>query len=601
MRIINFKTLEGKNFLSFGDKSITVNLQPGVNAIVGTNYDKEDSKNGVGKTTIINLLTYCLYGSTLNDIPKDHIQNSFTNKRCEAMLTFDVVTNNLTETYKIHRFLNPTKCVLYKNDQDITRSTLAKTNEFIQNLLRTPFSVFQNSVVTSVNNTTPFMALSKTDKRKFIESILGLELFSQMILKARDQFNASKKDYDVAFSKFEILKKEYEFNSKQLETYETELTNRTQRLEEKKAKLQADIEILNVKLEKLSSKENITTSDLDKKKQKLANNKQQRDIQLNELMSQLHKVQADTNNTLKQIKSLQTNKDFCPTCNTKFSQEHVNHIQETIAKLESSLNQNDLSEKELQKQINEIKSNIEKLNQQQEACMQARLAIQKNTSEITSTNSALSMLSSNLKETQDEISSLRSCNNNELKGKIATLTSEIQSCELLVNDLNNNLNILESVKFILSEEGIKSFIVKKILKIMNSKIAFYLKQLDANCLCQFNEFFEEQIVDEKMQSKSYFNFSGGERKRIDLACLFAFSDIRRLQGDVNFNTVFYDELFDSSLDDKGVNLTLNILRERYSELSESCYVITHRSNEVMSKANHTIHLVKKNGITSIKN
>ena len=168
-----------------------------------------------------------------------------------------------------------------------------------------------------------------------------------------------------------------------------------------------------------------------------------------------------------------------------------------------------------------------------------------------------------------------------------------------MNELNNELNILETVKFVISEEGIKSFIVKKILKILNSRLAFYLKKLEANCLCQFNEFFDEEIIDESSNQKSYFNFSGGERKRIDLACLFAFADIRRLQGDVNFSTVFYDELLDSSLDDRGVQLTLRTLRERFNENNESCYIITHRGPEVTTKAEHTIHVTKRNGISTI--
>jgi Fe-S cluster assembly ATPase SufC len=175
----------------------------------------------------------------------------------------------------------------------------------------------------------------------------------------------------------------------------------------------------------------------------------------------------------------------------------------------------------------------------------------------------------------------------------------VEECQQKVDKLNNDLNVLETVKFVISEEGIKSFIVKKILKVLNSRLAFYLKKLEANCLCQFNEFFDEEIIDESSNQKSYFNFSGGERKRIDLACLFAFADIRRLQGDVNFSTVFYDELLDSSLDDKGVSLTLRVLRERFNENNESCYIITHRGPEVTTKAEHTIHVIKRNGISTV--
>ena len=209
-------------------------------------------------------------------------------------------------------------------------------------------------------------------------------------------------------------------------------------------------------------------------------------------------------------------------------------------------------------------------------------------------------MNSNLKDVEEEIEVVHKEQNNDLKGKILTLKTSAEDLQQKVDKLNNELNVLETVKFVISEEGIKSFIVKKVLKVLNSRLAFYLKKLEANCLCKFNEFFDEEIIDENTNEKSYFNFSGGERKRIDLACLFAFADIRRLQGDVNFSTVFYDELLDSSLDDKGVILTLRVLRERFNENNETCYIITHRGPEVLCKAEHVIHVVKRNGVSTIQ-
>jgi len=126
--------------------------------------------------------------------------------------------------------------------------------------------------------------------------------------------------------------------------------------------------------------------------------------------------------------------------------------------------------------------------------------------------------------------------------------------------------------------------------------------MDANCICMFNEYFEEQIVDDKGKICSYFNFSGAERKNIDLACLFTFMDIRRLQGDVAFNVSMYDELFDSSLDEKGVELVVNILRERLEKYNECMMVISHRKESTKYATAETnigdvIFLEKKNGIT----
>ena len=122
--------------------------------------------------------------------------------------------------------------------------------------------------------------------------------------------------------------------------------------------------------------------------------------------------------------------------------------------------------------------------------------------------------------------------------------------------------------------------------------------MDANCICRFNEYFEEEIVNEKNEQCSYFNFSGAERKNIDLAILFTFIDMRRLQGDVAYNLLMFDELLDSSLDEKGVELVLNIIKERVDKHNESIYVISHRKESVKAASGEVIILEKKNSITT---
>ena len=122
--------------------------------------------------------------------------------------------------------------------------------------------------------------------------------------------------------------------------------------------------------------------------------------------------------------------------------------------------------------------------------------------------------------------------------------------------------------------------------------------MDANCLCSFNELFEEKIINEKGENCSYFNFSGAERKNIDLAILFTFMDMRRLQGEVAYNIVIFDELLDSSLDEKGVELVLSLLNERVEEYRENIYIISHRKESAKAATGEVITLQKQNGITT---
>jgi DNA repair exonuclease SbcCD ATPase subunit len=595
MRFITFKSLQGKNFLSFGDNLVHVDLRPGVNAIIGTNLDKEDSKNGAGKSSVTELLYYSLYGTTLREISKDHIQNSLTKKRCETSLTFDVTSNNVTDTYSVIRALNPTKCTLLKNEVDITRSTLAKTNALIQEIIHTPATVFQNSVIMSANTALPFMALPKTDKRKFIESVLGLEVFTEMVLRARDDYSSVKKDYESKYTLFERAQSELEFNQSQFDNYENLKQERIVKLEEKQHKLIKDIEIIgynivvpDYKLDYLKDRQESLEDQYPELKKKE-----------NQVKTKLNQLKSDIAFETKQLKQLQSTKDKCPTCNRDYSEEHVEHASKAIEEHANSITKLTEQESQYAAALQKIEDKYTDVKTQLDVILTKRLAVEEDLRNNKSYQISIDHLEKNLKEVEEDILVVKAEQNNELKGKISTLKTFVENSKTEVDKLNNELNVLETVKFVISEEGIKSFIVKKILTVLNSRIAYYLKKLEANCLCQFNEFFDEEIIDENSQPKSYFNFSGGERKRIDLACLFAFADIRRLQGDVNFSTVFYDELLDSSLDDKGVSLTLKVLRERFTENGESCYIITHRGPEVTTKAEHTIHITKRNGISQV--
>jgi DNA repair exonuclease SbcCD ATPase subunit len=595
MRFITFKSLCAKNFLSFGDNLVRVDLRPGVNAIVGTNLDKEDSKNGAGKSSITEMLYFSLYGTTLREISKDHIQNSLTKKRCEVSLVFEVNFNNRKDEYTVIRSLNPTKCILLKNNEDVTRSTLAKTNAYIQDIIHTPSTVFQNSVIMSVNTALPFLALPKTDKRKFIESVLGLEVFTQMVLRSREDYSLAKKDYESNYTILERAQNELLFNESQFDNYENLKQERLNKLEERKNGLLRDIKVLKNKIIEPA----FNLIDLETKETSLQDKCSVFTKQLEKVKDKLNRISTDINFETKQLNQLQTTKDTCPTCNRDYSEEHRDHVSQLIA--EHNLKIAELVKKEQQYKdcLNKIENNITTSTQEFNKILAQKLSVKDIINENKTVQLSINHLQNNLRQIDEDIAILNKEQNNELKGKITTLKTFVENSKLEVDKLNNQLNILETVKFVISEEGIKSFIVKKILTVLNSRLAFYLKKLEANCLCKFNEFFDEEIIDENSQTKSYFNFSGGERKRIDLACLFAFADIRRLQGDVNFNTVFYDELLDSSLDDKGVSLTLRVLRERFNENGESCYIITHRGPEVTTKAEHVIHVIKRNGISSI--
>jgi len=187
---------------------------------------------------------------------------------------------------------------------------------------------------------------------------------------------------------------------------------------------------------------------------------------------------------------------------------------------------------------------------------------------------------------------------NVYAANIKKVEDRIAEIKIKITELQAKIDIIESAKFITSEEGVKSFIVKKILEVLNLRLAFYLKKLESNSTVKFNEFFEETITNERGVECSYFNFSGAERKAIDLAMIFTFQDIRRAQANVWLNLSVFDELLDSSLDEKGIELVLDIIRDRVEKYQEAVYIISHRKESMKyCTSGEIIYLEKKNGIT----
>lgn len=596
MRLVNFKSLTIKNFLSVGETPVTINFQPGVNVITGINYDKEDSKNGVGKSTIADALYFALFGTTIRELSKDLIVNSFTKKKCEVVLTLVIENGNGKSEYKIIRSINPTKCFMMRNGEDITRSTMAKTNEYIQRLVLSNGKIFQNSVIMTINNTVPFMAQSKVDKRKFIESILSLEIFSDMLSKAREEHNELKKDYEVLFTKIQGIEKGYNFNKEQLDAFEEnkrqKIETLVKRINENKQKiedLKKEIKQLpDDVIEKLNIKEEEINNELK---------------QIRELYKAAYNNLADIKSKISyvedQLEEIDKVGAICTTCKRAYSEDDLKHKEANKKELNNKL-------KALNKELDVAQKALDKVNADQVKKEKELKDIQdkKNVIRdvINSNNnigSRISLIEENIQSLLNEIEQVKKESNKALEEVVKDLEEKLKTGKQELEKLDHDCSVLEVVRFVVSEEGVKSYIVKKILAVLNGRMAYYLDKLHANCLCQFNEFFDELITDEKGEQKSYFNFSGGERKRIDLACLFSFLDIRRMQGDVHFSTIFYDELLDSSLDDKGVELVLDVLRERAQMYNENCYIITHRGTTITEKIDNTVFLEKRNNFTYI--
>jgi DNA repair exonuclease SbcCD ATPase subunit len=590
---ITFQRVTIQNFLSIGEEPVVINFDEGLHLLTGRNIDKPDRANAVGKSAAIESVYFAIFGATLREIKKDLISNNITGGKTHVELDFALNTNNATTQYKIIRTLNPNKMYVYENEIDKTRDSIANTTKYVCDILCASPAVFQNCVIMSVNNAIPFMAKNKIEKRKFIEDIFGLEVFSEMVSQTRQQYNEIKRAQDIEIAGLQEIDKNLSNCQSQKAKILEERENKRKLYTERRASNRKELQRLEKKLKSATPVDTIAIEEQIVSFQKA----------LEECDEKITAVQDDSSvkrttilHKKETYKKIGTKDETCPVCLRHIDEHNLKHIdhEKTILKseLESLVKEVELlSErtKKLKGLKDKIKTNIQSKNQ---SLSDARLLNQ----ELSSTQERIDQLKAWQEELEDDISTVTNTTT-EFDGVIADMVRRKKEKEREITQINKQLTQLDIVKFIISEEGVKSYIVNKLLDLLNSRMAYYLKKLDANFSCSFNEYFEEEIANDKNKICSYFNFSGAERKTIDLACLFAFSDMRRLQGGVSYNIAIYDELFDSSFDERGIEIVTEILRERVTSLNECSIIVSHRKESLRNIDGDVIFLEKRDGIT----
>jgi len=599
MRYIYFKRISITNFLSIGKKPVEVSFKPGLNIITGKNYDKSDRANGVGKSTIADAVHFALYGSTIRDLKKENIVNDQApDTLCQVELEFTFQENEKVNECKIVRTLNPTKCYFFVNGEDVTRSGVPQTTELITKTIKTSSEVFQNSIVMTINNTVPFMAQKKVEKRKFIEGILGLEVFSNMLLLARSDFNETKKNIDIEVTKQQETERALIEATKQKDTYEENKKKRLNVLYDRQKNNEQELLTLNNKISKFEAVDVETEKKVRDAIELLRTAEKNKNTVKQSIQKKITEAETHIRITKDRLKKLKKNESKCPHCGKDLCEEaniqyekDKNEFNDLISKFEKVLEIEQPNLVQVNEELNKFDTKLPELQRRLSNFALQRKELESITFRKEQVDIWQNQLAIDIQQLESESNNFQTAIDN-----IQTRQNEIVSA---ITALQERLDIVENAKFITSEEGVKSFIVKKILEVLNARLTHYLKRLESNSVVTFNEYFEETITNERGKECSYFNFSGAERKAIDLAMLFTFQDIRRAQADVWLNLSMFDELFDSSLDEKGIELVLDILKERVDNYNESIYIISHRKeSKKYCIGGEIVFLEKKNGITT---
>ena len=563
---------------------------------------KEYYSNGIisHNSTIADALKFVLYGETIRPLKKDDIINKVTKKGCAVVLDFDVTENKEIKSYILTRTLAPSHIKLIRVDptdrtkklEDLTKS-IPETTISINNIISTTAETFENTIIMSINGTEPFMAQKGVAKKKFIEGIFKLSIFSDMLKLIKEDLTKIKTSYDMEKMKIDELliniNRYKDRQKEELERQKTGLRDTQQKIadnDEKIKTLYAKIVKIDLEKEKL----------LSAKTEALYGEQKKCDTQIRDYIHESSTRRSTINRLSSRQKELESLGAVCTECKRPYPDVDLDARKASITEACNQI-------VEESKEVGKIKDEIEKIETLKEQCIvgikkivsvQHEIDMQKRDNE--NVLSQIKQIDLWTKQLNQDIEKQEKQGDN-FADLIKESELRLETLNKSIGDLSKQLKILDLAKFITSEEGVKSFIVKKLLKLLNDKLSYYLRKHDANALCAFDEYFEEQIYNEKKQPCSYYNFSGGERKRIDLSMLFTFRDIRRLQSTVTMNLSMYDELLDSSLDQKGIDCVLEILKQHVDDYGEAIYVISHKSEAVKHVTGDIIYLEKMNGIT----
>jgi DNA repair exonuclease SbcCD ATPase subunit len=528
-------------------------------------------ENGAGKSTILDALSFALYGKPFRNINKPQLLNSMTQKNLVVECEFMVGSKH----FRVKRGIKPAVFEIYQNGEMINQNSSARDyQEYLEkSILKLSFKSFGQIVILGSANYLPFMQLPAHSRREVIEDLLDIQIFTTMnnILKEKAATNKgaiTEVDYQI-----NLIDNKIELTQKHIDSLKTNndhlIRQKTELIEEISSHiLIAEMAIakqnglLQDKLTTIADAEKVTS-----KKSKLI-----------ELESQLEtKIRS-----LKKEINFYHDNDNCPTCRQGIDHDFKD---ETIADRENK-------QQEVTDALEKIEAEINAINERMNQIAEINKEITAINTKITELNSDIRSWTNSIRTLELEIDGLK--NNTTVidtsRGDLDLLNVQLTAQQRRKEDLANERQVIEVAGVLLKDTGIKTRIIKQYVPIMNKLINKYLAAMDFFVQFELDENFNEKIKSRFRDEFSYASFSEGEKMRIDLALMFTWRAIAKLRNSASTNLLIMDEVFDSSLDVGGTEEFLKILEGLTGDTNT--FIISHKGDQLYDKFHSVIKFEK---------
>ena len=569
--MLTFKTITWKNFLSTGNHPTSVSLDSdNTSLIIGT--------NGAGKSTILDALTFSLYGKSFRKINKGQLINTTNEKNCFVEIEFTV---NSTE-WRVERGIKPNIFKIYRDGEELNQNSSAIDQQkwLEQNVLKMNYKSFTQIVILGSSSFVPFMQLPTNSRREVVEDLLDIKIFSSMNEIVKGRLRLVKDEIKTLELKKDNLKDKVEMQK-----------NFIQQIEDKS---QEDIAVKEKNINHLLTEEN----DLMNRNEEINNDVVVLQTKMTSLEGSASKLREYGNikgklsqkisGIVKEHKFFTENR-VCPTCSQDIEETfRVNRISDSQSKAE-----------ELQKGYTELMDAIKKEEERESQFQQISGDLSKLLNGITQNNTHINGCQKQIKRLEHEIQTITSqiANRNTEHEKLEEFRNNLQDTFETISEKKEKITYLDFTYNLLKDGGVKTQIIKKYLPIINQQANKYLQMMDFYINFKLDEEFTETIESPIHEDFTYQSFSEGEKMRIDLALLFTWREIARMKNSVNTNLLIMDEVFDSSLDGFGTEEFLKIIR--FVIKDANIFVISHKEG-LEDKFDNVIKFEKQGNFSRIE-